>query len=69
MSMHFHHYYSTIIISFKKELLKQSSSFPESYSYEVQWNSVNIPGHYGGMRQCPYCPGVLCSVGLDEILI
>ena len=58
---------STIIISFKKELLKQTSSFPEFYSHEVQWNSVNMPGHYGDMRQCPYYPGVLCSVGLNEI--
>ena len=26
---------------FKIELLKQTSSFPEFYSYKVQWNSVN----------------------------
>ena len=27
---------------FKIELLKQTSSFPEFYSYKVQWNSVNM---------------------------
>ena len=31
----------SIIGSFKIELLKQTSSFPEFYSYKVQWNSVN----------------------------
>ena len=30
----------SIIGSFKKELLKQTSSFPDFYSYEVQWNPV-----------------------------
>ena len=31
----------SIIGSFKKELLRQTLSFPEFSSYEVQWNSVN----------------------------
>ena len=35
----------SIIGSFKKELLKQTLSFPEFYSYELQWNSVNSGDH------------------------